>query len=164
MDHRDTLLTLAEIAVALAGFTGLVSVIGHRHDDASRRVDWFRLRMMLEVSLRNAAFALLPLPLLDVVSSESTIWRLASGIYLVTVPAHVLFRRRQEGADTVVRTLTGSSLGLLPVSLLACLANVFGLGGAHAFSLYFLSLLLGLVAAGLLFLSAATSLLGNEQK
>ena len=164
MEHRDTLLTFAEIAVALAGFTGLVSVIGRRERrEASLRTDWFRLRMMLEVALRNATFALLPIPFLDLTLSDTLIWRIASGVYLLAVPAHILFRLRQSNAAGIERAMSVPSLGLLPLSLLACLANVIGLGGPHAFSLYLLSLLLGLITAGMLFVSVAGSFFSDEQ-
>ena len=39
MEHRDTLLTIAEIAVALAGFASIVTVIARRADDRSRTAD-----------------------------------------------------------------------------------------------------------------------------
>ncbi len=54
MEHSDTLLTIAELAVALAGFASLVSVIGRRQNNTSRAVDSIRLQMMLEVAFRNA--------------------------------------------------------------------------------------------------------------
>lgn len=154
MEHRDTLLTLAEIAVALAGFTGIVGVLGRREDDAARALTWMRLRAMLEVALRNAAFAVLPLPFLGLVDSETTIWRFASGAYFVTVLVYIYLRRRASGGEVISTPL----MALLPISLLACVANVFGLAGPHAFSLYLLSLILGLVTAGMLFISVAASL------
>ena len=119
--------------------------------------------MMLEVALRNATFALLPIPFLDLTLSDTLIWRIASGVYLLAVPAHILFRLRQSNAAGIERAMSVPSLGLLPLSLLACLANVIGLGGPHAFSLYLLSLLLGLVTAGMLFVSVAGSFFSDEQ-
>ena len=162
MEHRDTLLTLAEIAVALAGFTGLVGVLGGRAQGANRAISWFRLRAMLEVSLRNAAFAVLPIPFLGLVSSETVVWRVASGAYFVAVVAYILLRRRGESATTSGLALSRPFLVLLPISLLACLANVLGLGGSNAFSLYLLSLVLGLVTAGMLFLSVAGAFFDDE--
>jgi hypothetical protein len=163
VENRDTLLSIAEIAVSLAGFTGLVGVLGRRGEDTSSGLSWIRLRAMLEVALRNAAFALLPLPFLGVVSSETAIWRISSGIYLVTVVAYILYRRRRTNPSMAGQALGGPLLSLLPISLLACLANVLGLAGPYAFSLYLLSLLLGLVSAGMLFLSVAATIFHDEQ-
>jgi hypothetical protein len=43
-------------------------------------------------------------------------------------------------------------------------ANVIGLGGAHAFSLYLASLLLGLGCTGLVFLSVAVEIFRAEAR
>ena len=162
MEHRDTLLTLAEIAVALAGFTGIVGVLGRRAQDPTRAISWFRLRAMLEIALRNAAFAVLPIPFLDLVSPETVVWRVASGAYFLAVIAYILLRRRSESATTVGQTLGSPFLVLLPISLFACIANVLGLAGPNAVSLYLLSLVLGLVTAGMLFLSVAATFFNEE--
>jgi len=157
VEYNDTLLTIAEIAVALAGFASLVSVIDRRRDDSSRAVDSLRLRMMLEVALRNAALALLPLPFLPLAPSDPIIWRIASGLYLVITAAHAFFRMGPGEAVLSTRWIRVSQQSLLSISLLACLSNVLGLGGSNAFSIYLASLLLGLTAAGLLFLAVAAS-------
>ena len=162
MEHRDTLLTIAEIAVALAGFTGIVGILGRRAQDSTRAISWLRLRAMLEVALRNAAFAVLPIPFLDLVPSETIVWRVASGTYFLAVVLHILIRRRSESSTTGGLALSGPFLVLLPISLLACVANVLGLGGPNAFSLYLLSLVLGLVTAGMLFLSVAATFFNDE--
>jgi len=156
-------MTLAEIAVALAGFTGIVGVLGQRGAATSRAVSWLRLRTMLEVALRNAAFALLPLPFLEFPSAEPMIWRIASGAYLVTVLIYILFRRSRDNASAAGPALSGPFLILLPLSLLACVVNVFGLAGPYAFSLYLLSLLFGLLTAGMLFLSVAATFFGEGE-
>ena len=156
MEYSDTLLTIAELAVALAGFASLVSVIGRRRNDASRVADSFRLRMMLEVSFRNAAFALLPLPFLQIVPSDPIVWRISSGLYLVATAGHVIFRLRTNEVPGE-RSLSHPMLVLFAFTIVASVANVLGLGGPHAFSLYLANLLLGLAAAGLSFLSVAAS-------
>jgi uncharacterized membrane protein YtjA (UPF0391 family) len=49
------------------------------------------------------------------------------------------------------------------MTVVACIANVFGFGGANTFSLYLASLLFGLSASGLAFLAVAASALGFEK-
>lgn len=160
MDERDTLLTLAELAVAFAGFTGIVEALRRYDDESRRRLGQLRLRSMLEVALRNAGFAILPIPFLDLPNAETYLWRVGSGLYFVAVTAYVIHRRRtdfsswaQSGA--LLRVVPMPIAWLLPISLSACLANVFGLGGSYASSLYLFSLILGLVSAGVLFLVVA---------
>ena len=162
MEHDDTLLTIAEIAIALAGFASLVSVIGRRQNDASRVVDSFRLQMMLEVAFRNAAFALLPLPFLQLAPSDPIVWRIASGLYIVTTVAYFLLRLRPNNRPGE-RWHSVSILVLLSITVIAGLANVLGLGGANAFSLYLANLLLGLCAAGVSFFSVAASIFRVER-
>jgi hypothetical protein len=162
MEHRDTLLTIAEIAVALAGFASIVTVIAHRVDDRSRTADTARLRMMLEVALRNAGFAVLPLPFLQLAPSDPILWRISSGLYLVAALVHGVVRlRSQRGLNP--RWFTIALQVLLAMTAIASLANVLGLGGASAFSLYLASLLFGLSAAGLAFLTVAVSAIGGTR-
>jgi hypothetical protein len=159
MEHRDTLLGIAEIAVALAGFASIVSVIAQRADEESRIADSYRLRLMLEVALRNAAFAVLPLPLLQIVPSDPVLWRIANGLYVVVALVHGVIRMRtQQGAGPP--WFTRSTYVLLTMTTVASVANVLGLGGANAFSLYLASLIFGLSASGLAFLAVAASALG----
>jgi hypothetical protein len=158
MEYSGTLLTIAELAVALAGFASLVSVIGRRQDATSRALDSRRLRAMLEVALHNAAFALVPLPFLQVAPSNPILWRLASGLQLLTIVAHIVSSLRRarsyEGGWILISTWM-----LTSISVLTNLANILGLGGSNAFSLYLASLILGLGVAALLFLSVAASVL-----
>ena len=162
MEHRDTLLTIAEIAVALAGFASIVSVIARRADGRSRIADAARLRMMLEVALRNAGFAVLPLPFLQLAPSDPVVWRISSGFYLVVALVYGVIRlRSQRGLNP--RWFTTSVQVLLAMTAVASLANVLGLGGASAFSLYLASLLIGLSVAGLAFLSVVVSALTDPR-
>lgn len=159
MDQADTLLTIAELGVALAGFASIVTVIGRRQSV----VVGAPLRVMLEVALRNAAFALLPLPFLQSLPSDPIVWRVGSGLYLIAVGLHYLFRVRR--ANTVSeRWLNVSGQILVALTAVAGVANVLGLAGSDAFSLYLANLLLGLGASGLYFLSVIATVFrtGNE--
>jgi hypothetical protein len=162
VEHKDTLLTIAEIAVALAGFASLVSVIGGRQNDASRVFASLRLRVMLEVAFRNAAFALLPLPFLQLAPSDPMVWRISSGLYVVVAVGHTFLRWRRN-TSTGEGWLNVPSWILLSISVVVGLANVLGMGGLNAFSLYLANLLLGLCAAGLSFLSVADSVFHGER-
>lgn len=159
MEQGETLLTIAEIAVALAGFASIVSVIAQRIEEGSRVADSHRLRLMLEVALRNAGFAVLPLPLLPVASSDPLVWRIASGLYLAVALVHGGIRLKTQ-RTIGPRWFTHSAQFFLAATSIACLANILGLGGAHAFSLYLVSLLFGLSVSGLAFLAVAASALG----
>ena len=118
---------------------------------------------MLEIALRNAAFALLPLPFLQFAPSDPVVWRVSSGVYIVATAGHLLLRLRStaapgEGWHSVFNLI------LFSITAIVGLANVFGLAGSRAFSLYLANLLLGLGAAGLSFVSVATSVFGSERE
>jgi len=159
VEYRDTLLTIAEIAVALAGFASIVSMIARRAEDESRVADSHRIRLMLEVALRNAGFAVLPLPLLPVFPSDPVVWRAASGFYLVAALVHGLVRLKPQRLIGP-RWFTFCAQSFLAMTVVVSLANVLGLGGANAFSLYLASLLFGLSVSGLAFLAVTASALG----
>jgi hypothetical protein len=99
-----------------------------------------------------------PLPFLQVAPSNPILWRLASGLQLLTIVAHIVSSLRRarsyEGGWILISTWI-----LTSISVLTNLANILGLGGSNAFSLYLASLILGLGVAALLFLSVAASVL-----
>jgi hypothetical protein len=164
MEPTDVLLTIVEIAVALAGFASLVTVIGRRDDDSKRKQDTLRLRLMLEVTLRIAALALVALPFVQQAPGPVT-WRLLSGLHLVTTAIH---------AAHIMRSIRGkdqqpSPKGLsLPVSTLTALAvaastvNVVGYAPLGSFAMFLAALVSGLMVAGMLFVSVASSVLRDD--
>ena len=78
MDVSETLIGLAEIAVALAGFTGVVVAFGSRSQGAWHAGDRLRLAFLLEASLSAAGFALLGLLLFSTQLSSAVAWSLSS--------------------------------------------------------------------------------------
>jgi Zn-dependent protease len=75
MSEADLLLTTAEIAVAFAGFAGLISVIGRGSASDPRRAA-ILLRFALEVSLFVVAFSLIPLLPLNYGVATESLWRI----------------------------------------------------------------------------------------
>ncbi len=165
MEQSDTLLTLAEIAVALAGFSSLVTVLDRNPDPASRVQVRNRLQMMLEIGLRNAGFAVIPIPLLAAGYSGPTVWRMMSALYLIAMLAHIGLQR-SRGHLTALSAgskLRAVLIGLPLISALICGVNAVGLGGSISFSLYIASLILGLAFAGLVFLLVSDRMTREEQ-
>ena len=160
MEYAGTLLTIAELAVALAGFASLVSVIARSRNNRSRAIDAFRLHTMLEMALRNAAFALAPLPFLQMLPSDPIVWRVASGLYMISTALYMVRARMRarslEGVASEPWILV-STLSIASISFVMNFTNVVGLGGSNAFSIYLGVLVLGLVTTGVLFLSVAAS-------
>ena len=78
MDLIEILIGVTEIAVALAGFTGVVVAFGSRSAGAWHPGDRLRLAFLLEASLTAAGFALLGLLLISVELSPNTVWVVCS--------------------------------------------------------------------------------------
>jgi hypothetical protein len=80
VEENETLRTLAEVAVALTGFTGIVAVLGRRAGGEWTPLELLRLRMLLETSLAVLFLALLPLLLQALRPSEASLWRVGNGV------------------------------------------------------------------------------------
>jgi len=83
MREADLLQTLAEVGVAIAGFTGVVVVLGRRArgDWSPPEIQW--LHMLLLSSLSVVFFALLPVVLENAGLLPSGVWRLSAGFLAV---------------------------------------------------------------------------------
>ncbi len=78
MTYENALSTLAEVAIAIAGFSGIVSVFGRRSVGQWSVAERARLTGLLIMSLTALLFCLLPFVLLSIPVSESTCWRFLS--------------------------------------------------------------------------------------
>lgn len=98
MSAKDELLTIAEIAVALVGFSGLIFVFRSRNVTELETRDLSALAMIVCAGSTALAFSLLPLPLAYLGLAETTFWRISSGGFGATMLAasgvfHVVNRR-----------------------------------------------------------------------
>jgi hypothetical protein len=81
MDASDALATIAEIAIAVAGFSGVAAVLGRRSQGEWSPLDVFRLRSLLLSSLSIVIFCFLPIVLSLTVLESSLVWALSSGAW-----------------------------------------------------------------------------------
>ena len=100
LDFPETLVGLAEIAISLAGFTGVVVAFRSSSHGSWQAGDRLRLSFLLESSLTAAGFALLTLVLLHVFpQSHSTAWTAGSSFWALFMPwsLYSSHRRIQAG-------------------------------------------------------------------
>jgi hypothetical protein len=84
LDSTGTLLSLAEIAAAFAGFAALVSVLRRGAGQPTRAVhDILRLRLVISSSVAGVAAALIPVGLAVYGLDAALTWKLAAGVFLV---------------------------------------------------------------------------------
>ena len=81
MNFPEVLVGLTEIAVALAGFTGVVVVFGSHSTGSWLPGDRLRLGFLLEASLTAGGFALLALVLYSSMQNARNAWALVSGLW-----------------------------------------------------------------------------------
>lgn len=80
MEHADILLSIAEIAVAFAGFSSIVVVFRNRDSGTWDPLDAIRYRTMLAGSLATAALAGVPLVVSWLAVPPGSIWRVSSAV------------------------------------------------------------------------------------
>lgn len=78
MQSHDVASTIAEVAVGLAGFSGLALVLGRRSDRLTS-IEKYRLILLLTPSLLALFLAVAPLALLETGIRPAVLWRAASG-------------------------------------------------------------------------------------
>ena len=162
----ESLSLVAELAIALAGFASLVTIIGRRQGREDRVLDAIRLRSMLEFSLLTAAFALLPLVPFHAGLSQNSTWRLCAALFAGSGGLYSIywFRRLSDIADYQVRrpwTFLWISLSVSAVVVLLAVATGWlpKPEAAYLWGLYaYLSI------AALIFLRLVRSLLEGDRQ
>ena len=95
MDVVELLVGIAEIATALAGFTGVVVAFGSRSEGTWHPGDRLRLGFLLEASLTAGGFALLALLLIATLDDRALSWQLLSAAWFAFM-SFSLWRSRQQ--------------------------------------------------------------------
>ena len=130
MDFPEVLVGLTEIAVALAGFTGVVVVFGSRSGGSWLPGDRLRLGFLLEASLAAGGFALLALVLYSSMQNAGNAWALVSGlwalymVYSLITSRHLIQENLSQHSD-IDKTANHIVFALFSVLIALQLANVF---------------------------------------
>jgi len=156
MDPADALSTAAQIAVALAGFAGVVVAFrrGSLHDWAV--IDKFRLWLLLGNSIAPLLNCLFGLFLLTIEPRPASIWRWCSAVsLLVTIPFAVVSRRRLVELGSSVIPELGSFRYVLfffgMIGALVILLQIYNAAVAGVFSFFYLSIVFPLAIGAIQF-------------
>ena len=158
MEQSDFLTSAAQIAVGLAGFTGVASAFSNGPADVPPAVQAERLRAMIEAALVAVIFSLTPMLLSDLQLPVEVLWRLASGCYLVaSVLTFTLILRRGFKVLRAAQLTAQRSWGAVvaAISIVAIGALLSGACGFHSSSCYLFALLLQIILCALLFTVAS---------
>lgn len=170
MAHEDWLQTLAEIAAALAGFSGLLAGIRQRNQRESQ-INVTRFRTIVETSLAVIAFCLMPVLLNGLGIGEIGAFRISAIAFLMgLIPFTVMgFRRfrRASGTSAILMSgpLSGATYLTSGTAVVAGVACASGFPASAVPTLYLIALA-GTLAIGALnflgFAIAYSSFEGND--
>jgi hypothetical protein len=82
MSGEDVLLTLGEVAIAVAGFSSIVAVFGRRSERTWSAVESFRLTTLIMNAVGPALLAFLPFALENLRVSPPFVWGSSSAVLL----------------------------------------------------------------------------------
>ena len=169
LDNVDTLLSMAEIAAAFAGFAALVSVIRRSTDQPADAVhDLLRLRLVISSSVTGVAAALIPVGLAGYGLDVALTWRLAAIIFLVFDNGIIV--SFLGGYQPVRGTFPPDRLAVALVSALevveqvSLIAIVFTLPMGNPPALYVTALIANICQAGFIFVRFVGSAFRHEQE
>jgi hypothetical protein len=128
----ESLSLVAELAIALAGFASIVTIIGRRQARDDAAIDAAALRGMLESSLIAAGFALLPLVPFHAGLSEPATWRVCGAVFAVAGGLYGFFAARRLSR---IPGYFGRSQGFFRPGSASWLAVSFGLTGSACIGL-----------------------------
>jgi len=156
---EEALLSIAEIAIAVIGFAGIVSALRPQSSPSADAMHSLRIRIMVEASASVMVFAFLPFVLSGAFEVER-IWAIGSGVIAATAPLHIgsvwARQRRLFGTALLRETLLFDSFVMfLAIGVEAMLIfNCFGWLFKPRFGAYLLGVLLPLGVAVAMFIRA----------
>jgi hypothetical protein len=154
MQPSEALSTAAQIAVALAGFAGIVVAFRSGSVHEWDTVDKFRLRLLLNNSVLPLSLSLFAMLLLTVEQAPPWIWRACSALALaLTLPFAIQTTRgagslpeyRNQGATRAIYVLFGA------LGTGALILQAINLAVLNAFWAFFVTIFVHLVAAAFQF-------------
>lgn len=142
---EEFLFTFADIAVALIGFSGVVTILGHRGKGEWQQAEKVRLQALVEPSIVALVGALLPSTLSLVMENTDILWRLCNLIVLVMhIAAFTAYMRRSGNINTLPSQKF--MVGVAVVVFVILGLSVLGVFSHHQFS-FALGLALGIAVA-----------------
>jgi hypothetical protein len=152
MEPGEALSTAAQIAVALAGFAGVVVVFRRESVHDWSAIDKFRLRLLLTNSILPLALCVIGLLLLTVKPAPAEIWRWCSGCAVAIVLPFAITAlssfRRLDPQQLQSALATGSTFYLFVIlGTCATLLQFYNIAILNAFWPFFTGIVVHLLAA-----------------
>ena len=142
MEQQDILLTVAELAVALVGFTGIIGSLG-------RKEDWTVAEFRNQVVMLRAGFSATGLSLLPIALAQffsvAQVWRLSMVVLTVVMASNLYIFFRHSN----LKNVTYSQKIMAPIAICIAIACAFAAAGVidDAGSLYIVAIFWMLLVA-----------------
>jgi len=167
LENMETLLSLAEIAAAFAGFAALVSVIRRGANQPADAVhDLLRLRLVIGGSVAGVAAALVPVGLIGYGLDSNISWRIAAVLFLIfdngILVSFTAAYQPVRGTFPPDRLALAVVLCLEVVEQISLVVVLLGLVPGNAPALYVTALIANICQAGFIFVRFVGSAFGNE--
>ena len=168
MEYAGVLELIAELAVAVLGFSGVVAVLGRRSEGEWTQLDRIRFFSMVRLTVGVLVLAVLPFPFLFAGFTGEQTWGWSSaigaafmGLYLVaTFPDGVLSKGFLTAQGTS-RLAVAYSLTSAVISLALFTMNAAGIGLERSFTPYLVATLLTFGTPIVLFIRLLHSAIGS---
>jgi len=148
VSESETLFSIAQLAIGLAGFSAIV--VGFKRESGYwRRADADRFNGMVIHSMFAALFCVLPSILDPFVRSPTALWTFASALLGVQIALHAGGVVALSTTDLIARVVVGA---LAAGAVLLQVLNVLGVGFDHTPGPYRVGVLWHVIQAGVLFL------------
>ena len=122
----EVFLTIAELCLALIGFSGVVSVFGRRNEGRWTADEILQLRTLVEPAIAALAGCFVPILLVSFFDDRESLWRASNACLIVIhMVAFVLFWvRAKADAMTSQKIFSAIFLGIVMIQILSVAAIV----------------------------------------
>jgi MFS family permease len=164
MESEGILTALAEVGIAIAGFSGIVVALQHRSVDWSEK-DKLRFSALLLISLASVFWSLIPILLHLVNPAKAFVWAWSSGLwlaYMLIVAVYLILRGlRASTADPEPFAKFGVAYLITQVTLQVFLQTMNLVWLREPWP-HVLTVLLGLLLASVLFIRLLRGVIGRS--
>jgi len=148
LEESQLLLTILELSIALAGFSGIVATFQFTKISANTRGNATGLSMILNFSLITAFNASIPLILLSFNLTDSFVWTISSVILAISYLYHIISTRKSHAQFKVRKKVTRfifASIYLMAMAMMVInLLNAFDIVFHKEFGPILTGMLVGL--------------------
>ena len=122
----EVFLTIAELCLALIGFSGVVSIFGRRNKGRWTANEILQLRTLVEPAMTTLAGCFVPILLVSFFDDQVSLWRVSNACLIaIHMVAFVLFWiRAKADAVTSQKIMSVIFLGIVMIQILSVAAVV----------------------------------------